>query len=433
MSTLVVRGGRALRGFVRPPPDKSVGHRALFWAAVADGDSRVVPWAPGADVRATARVLQELSVRSVPDGGGLRVLGVGGPGGLRATDRALDCENSGTTLRLGCGWLAAVPGRHTLTGDPSLRRRPMERLRVLEAMGARFEGASPLRAPVVVHGTARPHATRAALPVASAQVKGALLSAGLWADDVTRVEEPGESRDHTERGLSELGVSVRAGPGWVEVEPVERPWAGRTFSVPPDFSSAAFLLGASFLTGGAVQVEAGANPTRTGFAEALEALGARVRIEPAAPCGPEPVAVWSVSPGSGLRGGQVSGATALRALDELPLWAGLAAFVSGESRIADAEELQVKESDRIAAMHRVLGAFSVASTPEPDGLIIRGGSPVPADVDAGGDHRVAMTAAVMGLGIAGTTRVRGADVIGVSYPGFVDALRSLGADVAWED
>lgn len=471
--TLVVRGPASLSGAVEPPPDKSVAHRALILAALAEGSSVIRPFRPGRDVRATADALAALGIQlEEASAGALRVHGVGAPRdwpiGPEGRDPVtLDCCNSGTTLRLLAGLLTARPGRVRFDGDASLRRRPMERLRPLEAMGAQLFGPAPLRPPFELQGTAQPRGARVRLDVASAQVKSALLLAGLFATGATEVVEPGASRDHTERWLRWLGVPVsvepdsagaaseaaalRGGGGEggpdagagvrVGLTPLDGPWPGADFTVPPDFSSAAFLLAAAVVTGSpGVEVLTGVNPTRTGFLDVLAAMGLEVerRSGPASSAdasseaaGPEPVARLAVPRPTQLRAASIAGAVSLRAIDELPLVMGLAAFADGETEIRDAAELRVKESDRLQAMQGVLTAFGVHCALRPDGAVIRGSSPRAAVVDAAGDHRIAMTAAVMGLAATGTTRIRGAEVVDVSYPDFVETLQMLGADAEW--
>ena len=440
MRELEVRGRARLCGRAVAPPDKSITHRALILAALGEGRAEIAPLGGGADNRATREVLAALGVPirlegGLEGGGAVAVVeGVGGPAGLRAPGRPLDCDNSGTTLRVMAGVLAAAPGLQvTLTGDESLCRRPMERLRPLEGMGARLSGVTRegrLCPPLEVRGAplvGREHR----LPVASAQVKTALLLAGLFADGETTVWEPHRSRDHTERLLGALGapLSVEA-DGRIRVARRRAPWRAPRYVVPPDCSSAAFLVAAAALTGSwGVRVETGVNPTRTGFFDALSAMGIDLAFHPRPSAGPEPMAEVEVRGGS-LRGVTVAGALTLRAIDELPLLAAVAACAEGTTVIRDAAELRVKESDRLHQTHRLLQAFGARSTETPDGLIIQGGAVHPAEVAAEGDHRLAMTAAVLGLAAEGTTRVRGAEVIDVSYPGFAAALAELGAVVA---
>lgn len=435
MSRLRVQGGRRLAGRVAPPPDKSITHRALILAALAEGRSVIRGLGFGADNRATARVLGALGVCIRAEGAMTQVLGVGGPLGLTPSAAPLDCGNSGTTMRLMAGVLAACPGRHELVGDASLSRRPMARLRPLEAMGARLEGqGARCTPPLAVIGEALVGAEHR-LEVASAQVKSALLLAGAFATQgATVVHEPGPSRDHTERALGALGVDVEVDGLRVEVRPVERPWPAFDARVPPDFSSAAFLLAAGALTGGAVEVETGVNPRRTGLLDALEAFGIGIRRVEARPpaFGDEPVAVLAAE-APPIRGAHIRDPVSLRAIDELPLIAAVAACAPGPSTIRDAAELRVKESDRIEATAAVLRAFGVEVETHADGLDVAGGGPTRgAQIDAAGDHRIAMTAAVLGLVAPGETEITGADVIDVSYPGFHEVLRHLGGAVEYE-
>lgn len=466
---LRVRGGKPLAGEARVPPDKSILHRALLLGALGRGPGRVSPMGSGADNRSTLGALAALGVPARIEGDVALIEGVGGPSGLRSPEGVVDCGNSGTTMRLLAGVLAAAEGLSvTLDGDASLRRRPMARLRPLEAMGARLRASDPrasppsegdgsssapggaphgasqpvqdpggLRAPFVVEGAAlRGHDHR--LEVASAQVKTALILAGLFAQGKTRVSEPRTSRDHTERMLAARGVRLERevapdGRHLVVVEPVVEPWSFPEALVPPDFSSATFLLAAAAITRGRVAVRTGVNPTRTGALDALAAMGVVCALRDEAEEGGEPVATVEAEASGKLRAHAIRGEEALRAIDELPVLAGLAAFAEGTTVIADARELRVKESDRIAAVARALSAFGARVEPQADGLIIHGGgSLAPATVDAEGDHRIAMTSVVVALGIPGESTVEGAEVIGVSFPGFEDTLRALGADVRSE-
>jgi 3-phosphoshikimate 1-carboxyvinyltransferase len=455
VSRLVIEGGRRLSGFVEAPPDKSVSHRALLLAALGAGRSRIQPFRPGRDVASTAAVLRALGVVIEPDGAdAVSVRGRGAPSAFRAPAGPLDCGNSGTTMRLLCGLLAGFPGPVVLDGDASLRRRPMERLRPIEATGARLApavrpdsgvdstsdpGPDPgggLRAPFTVTGVLRPRATTHRLAVPSAQVKSALLLAGWAADGPTEVWEPRLSRDHTERMLRSMGVAVSSTASADGVQhrllPLEHAWSGASFRVPPDPSSAAFLLAAAWVTGSSdVVVRSGTNPTRTGFLDALAELGAEVDRTRVAGAGAEPVEDLQVVRSEG-RGLDVAGDLALRSIDELPMIMGLMAFLDAPSRVRDAAELRVKESDRLEGMARVLRAFGTEVTLHPDGVDVRPGPLRPATVEARGDHRIAMTAAVIALGCEGTSVVQGADCIAISYPDFVGDLRSLGAAVSVE-
>ena len=404
-------------------------------AALGQGLCRVSPAGFGADNRSTARVLEALGVGIEIEADAYGVHGVGGVAGFRPSATPLDCGNSGTTLRLMSGILSATPGRHVLDGDGSLRRRPMERLRPLEKMGARLSlaervGDGPLRPPIVIEGTDLVGAHHD-LKVASAQVKSALLLAGLFAAGPTSVREPGRSRDHTERALTALGVRLEtAGDGLLTVYPRRAPWQTAHLGAAPDLSSAAFLLGAAALTNSPdLTVRTGINPTRAGVLDALGAMGVRLTIAPQAPISGEPVADVRVD-GVPTAAPVIEGTLALRSIDELPLLAAVASRAPGVTRIRDAAELRVKETDRIQATVELLQAFGITAEATEDGMIIEGGGPLrPADVDGGHDHRIAMTAAVLGLAAPGWTTIHGAEIIDVSYPGFAAVLRDLGVQV----
>lgn len=429
---LDIEGGRPLAGHVTAPPDKSIVHRALILAALGRGPTEVVTRAMGADNRATAGVLAALGVPLVLHAEGATVEGVGGPRGLRAPSGPLDCDNSGTTMRLMSGVLAASRLTATLTGDASLVRRPMDRLAPLVAMGARLEGQGErVRPPITVTGAPLVGGTHR-LPIASAQVKSALLLAGLWAEGPTVVYEPSRSRDHTERMLRALGAEVvELDDGGLRVTPLVEPWRCARFVVPPDPSSAAFLWAASVLTASpGVVVRSAVNPTRVGVLDVLSALGAEVEQAPLPSLGGEPMADVTVRvPAHGLRGTTIAGALTLRSIDEIPLLAALAAFVPGRTVVRDAAELRVKESDRLVATAQLIRAFGGVAEETPDGLVIDG-DPArlrPATVDGGLDHRIAMTAAVLALGARGHSTVHGMDVAAVSFPGFATTLEALGA------
>lgn len=439
MIVRVQGGGARLSGSATAPPDKSITHRALIFAALGEGRTRVFPLSRGADNRSTARALQALGVQIELDeaGGQAWVTGVGGPHGFTAPSGPIDCGNSGTTLRMLAGVLAASPLEVTLTGDESLSARPMDRLEPLTAMGASIDGVrkgSRLYPPIVVRGAAL-HGVEHRLKIASAQVKSALLLAGLWASGETVVHEPERSRDHTERMLRGLGVPVHEREdGGLMVSRLHRPWHAGEIEVAPDPSSAAFLLAAAVITGSEeLEVISSVNPTRSGFLDVLRAFGVEVEERALQPRGGEPVSAIRVRvPGAGLRGTEIAGALTLRAIDEIPVIAALAAFVPGKTVIRDAAELRVKESDRLAATAALLRAFGGEAEELPDGLVISG-DPTRlhgAEVDGGSDHRLAMTAVVMGLGARGFTAVRGAEIIEVSYPGFEAELARLGGQVS---
>lgn len=418
------------------PGDKSISHRALMLAALAQGSSRVTGVNLGGDVLATATLLGRLgaTVRTDLAGGQVEVEGWG-QHGPREPDDILDAGNSGTTLRTALALCAGARGAFVLTGDASLRRRPMLRVVApLRAMGARIDGrAEGNRAPLFVRGgdlTGVAHA----LPVASAQVKTALLMAGLAARGTTSVTEPRLSRDHTERMLAAAGVPVGRSGLTVTVAGGGRPAPGDR-RVPGDLSSAAFVLAAAVLIPGSdVLLEnVGTNPTRTGFLEVLTAMGADISIEAADKWGGEPVGAIRVR-SSVLRGGLVEAAEAVSLIDELPILAMVATQAAGRTIIRGAGELRVKESDRIAAMASGLGELGADVETLPDGLVISGPTPLrPAEVDSYGDHRVAMSLAVGGLIAQGPVAIRGWDCVDTSFPGFLDTLGALRTGVAPDD
>jgi 3-phosphoshikimate 1-carboxyvinyltransferase len=446
MSTLVIHplAGTPLVGSVPVPSDKSIGHRALLFASLCEGTSEIRSFSHGEDNVSTAHCMRAMgAVVEDVDATTLRVKGTG-LFGLRAPEAALDCGNSGTTMRLLTGVLAAQPFRATLIGDASLTRRPMMRVvGPLRARGAVIDGAphpkkaGDLTPPLVVgplpDGTFLRELEYTS-PVASAQVKSAILLSGLYAHGATYFKEPTLSRDHTERMMHALGVPLRAVGPVVELDPAG--WNGKmegfSIDIPGDVSAAAFLVVAAQITPGSkVTVRnVGVNPTRTGLLEVSRHMGAGLEVVPQGEQGGEPVAeitAWHQE----LRGTLVGGELVPRAIDEVPIACALAARAAGETTIRDAEELRVKESDRIATMAHVLGAFGVSCQELPDGLVVRGkdGPLKAASVESRGDHRIAMTAAVLGLHGDGPTRIADCDCIATSFPRFVGTLRALGARI----
>jgi 3-phosphoshikimate 1-carboxyvinyltransferase len=442
----VVQPARApLRGSVPVPSDKSIAHRALIFASLAEGTSEIRGFSYGGDNVSTLEAMRAMGVRVEDDGEGtLKVHGVG-LHGLRAPAGPLDCGNSGTTMRILSGVLAAQPFQTTLVGDASLSKRPMARIAgPLRRRGATIEGAfHPTKAgeitPPLVIGPlpagARLMGIEEDMRVASAQVKSALLLSGLYADGPTYVKEPLVSRDHTERMLQALGVPIRAVGTVVELDPAGFSGVLRAFSmdVPGDLSAAAFLVGAALLVPGSEVVVRGVglNRTRSGFLDFLRDIGALLTAEERGDAMGEPVGDLFVR-GGDLRSGLLAGEVVTRAIDEVPALSAIAARGRGTTEIADAAELRVKESDRLRAMARVLAAFGVTSEERPDGMKIVGHPDAPltaADVDSEGDHRIAMSAVMLGLVADGETRVRDVECVGTSFPRFAGTLRALGADV----
>ncbi|HEX8385278.1 MAG TPA: 3-phosphoshikimate 1-carboxyvinyltransferase [Rubricoccaceae bacterium] len=422
--TVTVHPAAAIAGTVALPADKSVAHRAALFAALADGRSEIVGFSDAADPQSTLACLRALGVPTETGEDG-RLVVHGGP--FREPPGPLDCGNSGTTMRLLMGALAGQRFASALTGDASLSGRPMGRVaEPLGLMGADVrltDGHGPVRL-----GPARLRGVTYRLPIASAQVKSAVLLAGLFADGVTTVVEPVPTRDHTERML-ELSVMEIGGERHVSVEGGFRP-RPRLWVVPRDVSAAAFFLVAGSISEAAViQMNAvGLNPTRSAVVDVLRAMGARIATSNERERGGEPIADLRVEAPGGLTAVEIGGSLVPNLIDEIPVLAVAAAFAKGRTVIRDAAELRVKESDRIAATAAFLRAMGAAVTERPDGLVVDGGRPLHgARVDARGDHRVAMAAAVAALAATGPTTIVGAEAASVSFPGFWDALDGVAA------
>ena len=420
------RGG--LRGTATVPGDKSLAHRALLLGALAEGTTEVTGFPGGADVLSTLGAVRALGAGAGRNGDTVRVEGRGAA--LGGTDVALDCGNSGTTMRLGAGLIAGGSGVVTLDGDASLRRRPMERVaEPLRAMGSRVDTTDG-HAPMAVAG-GRLTAIDWTLPVASAQVKSAVLLAGLRARGTTRVREPLPSRDHTERLLGHFGVTVARKGDAVSVEGGHRLRAAAV-PLPGDPSSAAFVIVAALLVAGSeVHVrDVGLNPTRTGAFAVLRRMGATIEATDSRIVAGEPWGTLHVR-GGALRGTAIAPAEVPGAIDELPVLCVAAALAEGETVVRGAAELRVKESDRIAALEQ-LRLCGVEVETRADGLTVRGtgGRPLrAARIDPRGDHRIAMAFAVAGLAAAGGIEVLDPGCVEVSFPGFFACLARLGATV----
>jgi 3-phosphoshikimate 1-carboxyvinyltransferase len=431
----IARPGGAVRGSLRVPGDKSISHRSIMLGAIAEGTTRVGGFLEGADAISTMNVFRALGVRiEGPVEGRVTVEGVG-LHGLKAPSIDLDCGNSGTSMRLLSGLLAGQGFEARLVGDASLSRRPMRRVtEPLARMGARID-TSDGRPPLRIHPPqGRLHGIDYALPVASAQVKSALMLAGLYAEGTTRVTEPAPTRDHTERMLTAFGVPVQVDGPTVAVR------GGATLratsiDVPADISSAAF-----FLVAGAIARDAdllmrhvGTNPTRTGVIDILKLMGADLSLENPRTVGGEPVADLRVR-SSSLHGIDVPPELVPLAIDEFPALFVAAACARGRTVVTGAEELRVKESDRIAVMADGLRALGVDATPTPDGIVIEGrGDAAHAfsggEVDSHGDHRPAMAFSVASLRAAAPIRIADTANVGTSFPNFVALAREAGIDV----
>ncbi len=421
---------RGIGGTMSPPPDKSITHRALLLAAVAEGSSRIAnPLATG-DCLSTRACLRALGVEVREEPRGLAWL-VSGRGlrGLVEPAGVLEAQNSGTTIRLLCGLLAGQPLYAVLSGDASLRARPM--LRVVEplrAMGARIEGrAGGKLAPLsLLAGSGTLRALHYDLPVPSAQVKSALLLAALRADGESSLGGALDSRDHTERFLGFLGLPLPRAEGRLRISP---PSALPAFEleVPGDPSSAAFFLAAAQVSGRELEVSGcGLNPTRLGFARVLARMGAGLEELPEQERGGEPVGRLRLRPGE-LAGVTVEAGEVPALIDEIPLLAVLGAFARGRTVVRGAGELKHKESDRLQAIGRLLEAVGGRVELAGDGFAVEGPQPLrPGAVDSGGDHRIAMAGAVLAAGIAGGVEVRGFEAATVSFPDFLATYRLLG-------
>ncbi len=426
---LEVSAARAsLHGRLTPPGDKSISHRALILAALARGRSRITGLLESADTLATKAGLEQLGAGFADEAGCLAVTGLGREG-LQRPAAPLDMGNSGTAMRLLAGVLAAQPFESVLVGDASLCSRPMRRIiKPLQLMGAEIEASREGTAPLAIRGR-RLHGIDYASPVASAQVKSCVLLAGLFASGTTRVSEPGPSRDHTERMLPAFGVAMpapRTVTGGAELCATE-------LAIPADPSSAAFPLAAALLVEDSELVldGVGLNPTRCGFFDAVREMGGWLDVEPGDVQGGEPVGRLRVRQRGGLRGFDLPPGWIPSMIDEIPVLMALAACANGTTRIRGAGELRVKESDRLAVMSEGLRRLGADVTEYPDGADVTGTGRLRAgEVDAAGDHRCAMSFAVLGLAIPGGVKIRGCEQIDTSYPGFVRDLSDLGAEMA---
>ncbi len=410
---------------IRVPGDKSIAHRALILGALADGESVIDEVPAGQDVLSTESCLQDLGVGIDRTGNTRRVHGAGLKA-WRTPAHPLDCRNSGTTMRLLTGVLAGSGVTATLTGDASLCRRPMARVvDPLRAMGARIElrnGTPPLR----VEGTPL-SGGRHRLPVPSAQVKSALLLAGLSATGETVVEEPVETRDHTERLLRAMGAPLSATGTVVRVEALRGGLRPLRLAIPGDFSSAAFWFGAAAMRprSSVRVIDVGLNPTRTAFLWMLRAMGADILVEAAKEGAVEPSGDVTVT-GAPLQAIAIDGRQVAAAIDEIPILMVVATQAEGTTSIKGAGELRVKESDRLRAMADGLRRMGARVEEFPDGVRIEGPTRLrPATIDAFGDHRVAMALAVAGLNAQSPTQIVGAESADVSYPGFFAQLERV--------
>ena len=430
-----MRRGRALSGSFAPPGDKSITHRALLFGALAGGMTRVTGANRGEDCARTAAAANALGAAVETTSDGWRIEGTAAR--LSQPASAIDCGNSGTTLRLTAGIVAARALDVRFTGDASLSRRPMRRIaEPLVAMGATVEGQGEACTPPLRVRGAQLRAIDYVLPMASAQVAGCTLLAGLAADGVTRVTLPGPARDHTERMLPAFGIALDcdalAGGGRRVSVRGGQALAATDVRVPGDFSAAAFLLAAAACEPGARVTARGVNlnPTRTAFLEVLVEMGAEVRVANERLETGEPSGDVTVSGPESLRAFDVPAAWLPRMIDEAPAWAIVAAAARGTSRLTGASELRVKESDRIATLAAGLAAVGVETEEHADGLAITGGrARGGGSIETRHDHRVAMAFAVLGARLEQPLAFDDVSSVPTSYPAFFDTLAALGAEV----
>jgi 3-phosphoshikimate 1-carboxyvinyltransferase len=445
LSQISIKKRKPLRGELIPPPDKSISHRSIILSSLAEGKSIIRNFLYAEDPISTIGAFRQMGVEIAVSGQrsavsrGERPLAltedrspeneiiITGKGltGLKEPKEAIDCGNSGTTMRLLCGVLSGQPFSVTLKGDASLSRRPMKRvMEPLSQMGATLRsdnGCPPLN---IEGGKLQPISFRS--PVASAQIKSAILLAGLYCDGTTSVSEPEKSRDHTERMLKAAGVAI-------EIDGLTVSIKGRAvlsplyLTVPNDFSSAAFFIAAGIIVPGSELLikNTGINPTRTGLIEILQSMGADIKLENEREVSGEPVADIHVKH-SGLSGIDIAGDMVPKTIDEFPILCVTAALAQGKTKITGAKELRVKESDRIAAMAAELRKMGVNVEELEDGLIIEGREKLrPAVIKSYGDHRIAMSMAIAGLMADGETTISDTDCINTSFPGFMEILERL--------
>lgn len=433
MSTLDWRAGTgsAVRGELRIPGDKSVSHRAIMFASLADGDSQVHGFLEGEDTRATAAIFAQLGVRIEASAPGSRVVQGVGIDGLHACADALDCGNAGTGMRLLAGLLAGQRFDSVLTGDASLSKRPMARvIEPITRMGGLIVSEPGGLPPLRIRGGRALQGIEYTLPVASAQVKSAVLLAGLYANGETRIHEPHPTRDYTERMLQAFQYPVAFGPGWARLGGGHR-LVPTQVHVPADFSSAAFFIVAATLVPGSDLLlrAVGMNPRRTGLLMVLRAMGADIVETPCGEQGGEPVADLRVRHAR-LRGIAVPEACVPDMIDEFPVLFAAAALAEGTTVVTGAAELRVKESDRIATMAAGLRSLGARIDETPDGAVIHGGTLHGGDVHAHGDHRIAMALVVAAQCASGEVRVGDCANVATSFPGFDDLARGIGFGLA---
>ena len=427
MANRKISPGGAINGVVELPGDKSISHRYAIISALAEGISEITNYASAADCRSTLECLRRLGIEIEAKEHAVRIIGKG-LNGLQEPRKQLDAENSGTTMRMLAGVLAGQPFRTVITGDDSLRRRPMRRvIEPLRQMGADIRGNERDCAPLEIRG-GNLHSIDYTPPTPSAQVKSAILFAGLFADGITTVHESVCTRDHTELALREFGATIDGSRGAVSIHPRPKLTA-RQLTVPGDISGGVFLMAAALILpeSSLMLHNVGLNPTRSRVLDFLISIGAKIHVPNLASRAGELVGDVSVNHAP-LAGGEISGAQVAEMIDELPMLAALGPFTEKGIEIHDAKELRVKESDRIATMATGLRAMGARVEEFPDGMRVEGrsaGALRGAAVDPHGDHRIAMALATAALGAEGKTTIRDAECVSVSFPEFFDTIERL--------
>lgn len=428
--TFHITPGGSLKGRIRVPGDKSISHRSIMFASLADGRSEIDGFLEGEDSLNTLRAFRAMGVSITdPEQGKVVVEGVG-MNGLKASDAALDLGNSGTSMRLMSGLLAGQAFDSVLTGDASLSKRPMKRVTdPLALMGARIDTADNGTAPLHIHGGSALKGIEYSMPMASAQVKSCVLLAGLYAEGRTCVTEPAPTRDHTERMLRAFGCEVSSDNGVICLRGGQHLTAS-AIHVPADISSAAFfMVGASIAAGSDLVLEqVGINPTRDGVIQILRLMGADLELQNERLLGDEPVADIRVR-SAPLHGIQIPEELVPLAIDEFPALFVAAACAEGETVLTGAEELRVKESDRIQVMADGLITMGISAQPTHDGIVIQGGVIGGGTVDSHDDHRIAMAFAMAGLMAKDQIEIRECANVNTSFPGFVDLAASVGLSI----
>jgi 3-phosphoshikimate 1-carboxyvinyltransferase len=428
VSNRIIQPAKTASGSITLPGDKSISHRYAILAGLAEGTSRLENYSSAADCRSTLKCLSRLGAETKSQNGSVQIAGKG-LRGLHKSWRNLDAGNSGTTMRLLSGVLAGQSFRSTITGDDSLRRRPMRRIiEPLSQMGARISARDGDYAPLEISGSPL-RGIRYRLSTPSAQVKSAILLAGLLAEGETIVEEPVRTRDHTELALEEFGVPIERGPGSIRIAGPAKSLRPHNLQVPGDLSSGVFFLAmALILPDSTIALhDVGLNPTRSAILDVLAGMGAPIQLVSVRESAGELIGDVAIRHAA-IQGGEISGAQVAQLIDELPMLAALGPYTEKGIEIRDAKELRVKESDRIRALAENLKRMGASVEELPDGIRVAGrsaGKLKGADIDPRGDHRIAMAFAVAALGAEGPTTIRDAECAAVSFPNFFDVMDSI--------